>query len=124
MPRVNFPRLNEVCGKKVHIAQSSVPGKSPRLTETKRVEIMEEMTAEVAAKTYAKVVKESPGRPAPGTRQLQQNAKNVKSKPKTVNPRIAKGPQGILGNSLHHIESELHTLRAEVASIKVVRVNA
>ncbi|VDP95137.1 unnamed protein product [Echinostoma caproni] len=170
MPRVNFPCLNEVRGKKVvsgimcnvcekwahqkctgvsteicalygkhsglywmcngcetiarqHIAQSAVPGKSPRLTATKGVEIIEEMTAEVSAKTYAKVVKKSPGKPSPGTRQLQPNAKTVKSKPKTVNPRIVKGARGILGNSLHHIESKLHRLRAEIDSIKAVRVN-
>ncbi|VDP93169.1 unnamed protein product [Echinostoma caproni] len=106
-----------------HIAQSAVPGKSPRLTETKRGEDTDEMTAEVAAKTHAEVVKKSPSKPAPGARNSQPKAKTVKSKPKTVNPRIAKGAQGILDNSLHHIESELYKLRAEVASIKAVRVN-
>ncbi|VDP94745.1 unnamed protein product [Echinostoma caproni] len=98
-----------------HIAQSAVPEKSPRLVKTKRVKIMEEMTAEVAAKTYAEVVKKSSGQFVPVTRQLQSNAKTVKSKPKTVNPRIAKRAQGILGNSLHHIESEQHKLCVEVA---------
>ncbi|VDP93861.1 unnamed protein product [Echinostoma caproni] len=167
MPRVNFPCLNEVCGKKVisgimcdvcekwahqkctgvsadihalyskhnglewvcnvcktiarqHTAQSAVPGKPPRLTETKRVEIMEEMITEVSANTCAEMVQKSPGEPTPGTRQLQPNAKTVKSKPTTANPRIVKGTQGISGNSLLHIESELHKLRAEVASIKLL----
>ncbi|VDP91259.1 unnamed protein product [Echinostoma caproni] len=106
-----------------HITQSAVPGKSPRLTETKRMESTEEATAEMAAKTYAAVVKKLPGKPAPGARKLQPKAKTVKSKPKKVNPSIAKGGQSILDNSLHQIESELHMLRAEVASIKAVRVN-
>ncbi|VDP94672.1 unnamed protein product [Echinostoma caproni] len=107
-----------------HKAKVAIAGKSPRLTETKRVESKEVTSSVVTANTYAEVVKKTPpSKPAPETRQMQPNAKIVKPKPKTENSRTAKGVHGILSNSLHHIESEPHKLRAEVASINAIRAN-